>query len=91
MSRTDLTSAERDQLAKLAALSDEEIDVQDIPEAPVENWRHALRGIVRVDRDLLKWFEQHAGRNYSAEINRVLRLYIDEQQSNAPPASPGKD
>jgi uncharacterized protein (DUF4415 family) len=77
MSRTDLTSAERDQLTKLAALPDEEIDVQDIPEAPAENWRHALRGVVRVDRDLLKWFEEHAGDEYVSEINRVLRLYIN--------------
>jgi hypothetical protein len=54
MSRTDLTSAETDQLTELAALPDEEIDIQDIPEAPAENWRHALRGVVRVDRDVLK-------------------------------------
>jgi uncharacterized protein (DUF4415 family) len=79
MSRTDLTSAETDQLTELAALPDEEIDIQDIPEAPAENWRHALRGVVRVDRDVLKWFEQHAGRDYPAEINRVLRLYITKR------------
>jgi uncharacterized protein (DUF4415 family) len=79
MRRTDLTSAETDQLTKLAALPDEEIDLQDIPEAPAENWRHALSGVVRVDRDVLKWFEQHAGRDYPAEINRVLRLYITKR------------
>jgi uncharacterized protein (DUF4415 family) len=79
MSRTNLTSAEGDQLTKLATLPDEEIDVQDIPEAPAENWRHALRGVVRVDRDVLKWFEEHAGRDYPAEINRVLRLYITKR------------
>jgi hypothetical protein len=59
-----LTSAETDQPTKLAALPEEEIDLQDIPEAPAESWRHTLRGVVRVDRDLLKWFEQHAGRDY---------------------------
>ena len=80
MSRTDLTSAERDQLTRLAALTDEEIDVQDIPEAPAENWRHALRGVVRVDRDLLKWFEEHSGRDYPAEINRVLRLHVTQNK-----------
>src|ERR1700744_5981864 len=41
MSNKDLTSAERDQLAKLAELPDDQIDVQDIPEAPAANWRHA--------------------------------------------------
>ncbi|MEA2925076.1 MAG: hypothetical protein QOD25_2198 [Alphaproteobacteria bacterium] len=80
MSRTDLTSPERDQLTKLATLPDEEIDVQDIPEAPAENWRHALRGVVRVDRDVLKWFEEHAGRDYPAEINRVLRLHVTQNK-----------
>ena len=37
-----------------------------------------LRGIVHVDADVLKWFAEHAGRDYSAEINRVLRRYIAE-------------
>jgi uncharacterized protein (DUF4415 family) len=75
-SRTDLSSAERDQLAKLADLPDDQIDLRDIPEAPAENWRHALRGIVHVDADVLKWFADHAGHDYCAEINRVLRRYI---------------
>jgi uncharacterized protein (DUF4415 family) len=78
MSNKDLSSAERNQLAKLAELPDDQIDVQDIPEAPAENWRHALRGVVHVDADMLKWFAEHAGRDYSAEINRVLRRYIAE-------------
>ncbi len=82
MNNKDLTSAERDQLAKLAELPDDQIDVEDIPEAPAENWRHALRGIVHVDADVLKWFAQHAGRDYSAEINRVLRGYIGQATSN---------
>jgi uncharacterized protein (DUF4415 family) len=80
MSSKDLSSAERDQLARVAELPDDEIDVQDIPEAPAENWRHALRGIVHVDADVLKWFVQHAGRAYSAEINGVLRRYIADHQ-----------
>jgi uncharacterized protein (DUF4415 family) len=80
MSNKDLSSAERDQLAKLAELPDDQIDLQDIPEAPAENWRHALRGVVRVDADVLKWFAEHAGHGYSAEINRVLRRYMAESK-----------
>jgi uncharacterized protein (DUF4415 family) len=79
----DLTSAERDQLARLAELREDEIELQDIPEAPAENWRHALRSIVHVDADVLKWFAEHAGRDYSAEINRVLRRYIAEGKPEA--------
>ena len=83
MSNKDLTSAERDQLAKLADLPDDKIDVRDIPEAPAANWRHALRGIVHVDADVLKWFAEHAGQDYSVEINRVLRRYIRENPPQA--------
>jgi uncharacterized protein (DUF4415 family) len=78
-----LTSAERDQLSKLASLPDEQIDFHDIPEAPAENWRGARRGVVRVDRDVLKWFEEHSGRDYPAEINRVLRRYIKKNVAGA--------
>jgi hypothetical protein len=45
MSRTTLTSAEREQLAKLASLPDEQIDIHDIPEAPADNWQQARRMI----------------------------------------------
>ena len=31
------------QLAKLAAMSDDDIDTDDIPEAPAENWAFARR------------------------------------------------
>ena len=82
--RTDLSSAERDQLAKLAELPDDQIDVQDLPEVPAENWRHVLRSIVHVDADVLKWFAEHAGRDYPVEINRVLRQYISESKPDAP-------
>jgi uncharacterized protein (DUF4415 family) len=78
--RRDLTSVERDQLIKLAALRDEEMDVQDIPEAPAEHWRHALRGVVRLDRDVLKWFQEQVGRDYLAEINRVFRPYVSRKK-----------
>jgi len=41
MSRKTLSPEQLDQLAKLAALPDDQIDTVDIPEAPVENWIHA--------------------------------------------------
>ena len=43
MGRADLRLAEREQLAKLAALPDDRIDTTDIPEVPPENWVHARR------------------------------------------------
>jgi hypothetical protein len=44
MNGLGLDAAQIEQLAKLAALPDEEIDTGDIPEAPIENWPQARRG-----------------------------------------------
>jgi uncharacterized protein (DUF4415 family) len=56
------------------------MDVQDITEAPAEHWRHALRGVVRLDRDVLKWFQEQVGRDYLAEINRLFRPYVSRKK-----------
>ncbi len=83
-----MTEAERDaQLARLAAMSEDEIDTVDIPEAPAENWVHARRpGLyrpvkkpvtLRLDMDLVEWFKSHTPEGgYQTEINRVLRRYV---------------
>ena len=80
-----MTDAEIDaQLAKLAAMSDDDIDTDDIPEAPAENWALAKRpGLyrplkrhitMRLDADVIEGFKERAqGRGYQSEINRVLR------------------
>ena len=71
-------------LDRLASLSDEDIDTDDIPEAPAENWAFAKRpGLyrpvkrhvtMRLDADVVEWFKAQAqGRGYQSEINRVLR------------------
>ena len=41
MSRRTLGRELREQLAKLVALPDDQIDTTDIPETPAENWRLA--------------------------------------------------
>lgn len=80
-----------DELSKLAAMSDEEIDTTDIPEAPAENWVHAKRGelyrplkqpvTIRLDADILAWFKDHAEKSgYQTEINRVLRQHVTEAE-----------
>lgn len=86
-----LSLAERDQLSRLAALPDDQIDTVDIPEAPAENWVHARRGnlyrpvkqpvTIRLDADVLAWFkERTAGRGYQTEMNRVLRRHVLETE-----------
>ena len=85
-----MTDAEIDaQLARLAAMPDEDIDTDDIPEAPAENWAFAKRpGLyrpvkkpvtLRLDLDVVEWFKSHAKEGgYQTEINRVLRRYVAE-------------
>ena len=74
-------------LDRLVAMSDDEIDTDDIPEAPAENWVHAKRpGLyraikkpvtLRLDLDVVEWFKDHAPEGgYQTEINRVLRRYV---------------
>jgi hypothetical protein len=41
MSKNKLSAGQPDELAKLAALPDDQIDTTDIPEAPAENWIRA--------------------------------------------------
>ncbi len=89
--KKELSSDQHEQLSRLAALPDEEIDTADIPEAPAENWVHARRGhlyrplkqpvTIRLDADILAWFKDHAdGHGYQTEINRVLRRHVAEQE-----------
>jgi uncharacterized protein (DUF4415 family) len=74
-------------LERLAAMSDDDIDTDDIPEAPAENWAYAKRpGLyrpikkpvtLRLDMDVVEWFKDHAPEGgYQTEINRVLRRYV---------------
>src|SRR5207245_4328179 len=74
----------RAEIAKLAALPDRDIKLDDIPE--IQDWSGAIRGrffrpvkqaiSLRVDRDVLAWFKS-LGRGYQSRINAVLRDYMD--------------
>ena len=78
-----LTDKQQTEIEALAALSDEEIDTSDAPEAL--DWPDARRGrfyrpvkqqiTLRLDADVVAWFKAAApgGRGYQTEINRVLR------------------
>jgi uncharacterized protein (DUF4415 family) len=94
MSKKSLSPEEAAQLAKLAVLPEDEVDTDDIPEAPAENWAFARRGqfyrpikqpvTIRIDADVLAWFKEHsAGGRYQTEINRVLRNHVLEAAKRA--------
>lgn len=82
----ELTDAQREELRKLAAMRDEDIDYSDIPPAKFENAilfrdRHLhpdfYRAIkksttVRIDADVLHWLRAK-GRGYQTRINAILR------------------
>jgi hypothetical protein len=65
VNRKELSAEQIAELARLAALPDDEIDTKDIPEAPAENWIHA---------------ERAADSDHRTEINRVLRRHVAETE-----------
>lgn len=93
MSNKPFSQEEQEQLARLSALRDDEIDTADIPEAPAENWSDAKRGrfyrplkrpvTIRLDVDVVSWFKEHAGGgSYQSEINRVLRRQVVDAEKS---------
>ena len=91
MSKTVFSPEQLEQLAKLAAMTDADINTEDIPELSEDAWSHARRGefyrplkqpvTIRLDADILHWFKQHAaGGGYQTEINRVLRRHVSEAE-----------
>ncbi|HQT62745.1 BrnA antitoxin family protein [Acidiphilium sp.] len=77
-----LTKAQRDNLARLATLPDDQIDTSDIPELTDEQLKHAVRGrfyrpikrqiTARVDADIVEWLKSQ-GKGYQSRINAILR------------------
>ena len=75
-----------EELAALAAMPDEEIDISDIPE--ITDWSKAVVGrfyrpvketvTIRLDADVLHWLKGH-GRGYQTRINRILRVVMESQ------------
>jgi len=69
-------------------MSDEDIDYSDIPPLTDEFFERATlripaaqaRNLVRLDPDILQWFEAQ-GEQYQFLINRVLRRHIESVES----------
>ena len=77
-----LSDAQREHLAKVAAMPDETIDTSDIPELSDEAWAAGARGrfyrpvkqqiTARVDADVLDWLKSQ-GSGYQGRLNAILR------------------
>ena len=79
-------------LAEIAAMGDEDIDLSDMPE--VTDWSNAVRGgfyrpvkqqvTLRLDSDLLHWFKAQGGtRGYQTRINAALRRFVEQEAKRA--------
>lgn len=87
----DFTPEMIKEIEALAALPEDQIDTDDIPEAPIENMRRGVRGphyralktpvTIRLDADVVAWFKETAeSGKYQSEINRVLRQHMADTQ-----------
>ncbi len=87
---SDETKTLSDDLAALAAMSDEDIDYSDIP--PITDFSGAVRGrfyrpvkqtvTMRLDADVVDWFKRREPK-YQTALNRVLREYMLAHQGEA--------
>lgn len=77
----------REELRQLEAMSDEDIDLSDMPE--VTDFSNAVRGkfyrpvkdqvTLRLDRDVLNWFKLSHER-YQTAINAALREHMERHR-----------
>ena len=77
-----LTAEQKAELAALAALSDQEVDVGDLPVLTEAFWQNAVRNpfykptktstTVRIDSDVLAWLRGQ-GKGYQSRLNAILR------------------
>ena len=85
-----LTTRQKRELQKLAALPEGKIDTSDIPELPPGAWKNAVRGkwyrpvkqavSIRLDTDVLAWLKSQ-GRGYQTKVNGLLRERMLEEIS----------
>lgn len=88
---SDLTKEQRNELAALERLSDDQIDTDDIPEAL--DWSNSKRGVfyrpveqkvtLLLDVDVLSWFKANVqdGRDYRKDINLAPCEYISRVEA----------
>ncbi len=80
---------QRRRLEALAQMPDEQIDTNDLPDRPNQQWTHPGALIptenkkqvtLRLDADVLAFF-RGTGKRYQSRINAVLREYIQHQKT----------
>jgi len=90
----EMTAELQAELRALADLPDDQIDTTNIPELTEAQLATGQRGrffrpvktpvTIRLDADLLDWYKSNAENGkYQTEINRALRLYMQEATKKA--------
>ena len=72
---------------RLSGMDDESISTDEIPELDDAFFERARVRVpakqpvtLRIDEDVLEWFKSQ-GKGYQTRINKLLRLYMESQQS----------
>ena len=83
-----LTAKQSEDIRRIAAMSDKDIDFSDIP--PIRDWTGAVRGgfyrpvkqavTIRLDADVLEWFRSQ-GDGYQTRMNQALREYVSQRRA----------
>jgi uncharacterized protein (DUF4415 family) len=89
--RDEIPPVSEQRAKEIEAMSDEDIDFSDIPKLDEEFFKNAklverkprTEAIsIRIDRDVLQWFKQHAkNKGYQTLINDVLRTYVEHSKA----------
>lgn len=91
MSEENTLKESQTDWARIDAMTDEEIDLSDIPEITEEMWAKGVwrKGLkptsitsqetLAVDRDIIEFFKAQ-GQNYQTKINQLLRAYMEAHQ-----------
>jgi uncharacterized protein (DUF4415 family) len=76
-------AGQQDELEKLKAVPDSEIDVSDLPELTEKFWQNAVPNpfyrpvkkqiTLRIDADILAWLRQQGAEGYQSRLNALLR------------------
>ena len=82
-----MSKATKTDWQRLAKIKDKDIDTSDIPELDDDFFKRAEIKVppkqsvtLRLDADVLVWFKSQ-GQGYQTRINKLLRSYMESQQS----------
>lgn len=93
MNKQNSTQESQTDWARIDAMTDEDIDLSDIPEITEEMWAKAVwrkggakpaslgsQETLAVDGDVIEFFKAQE-RDYQTKINQLLREYMEAQQA----------